>query len=187
MKKYNKIQDALLGIAVGDALGVPFEFNTTDQMKKNPAKDMIGYGTNNQAPGTWSDDSSMMLCLLESLTKKYDVEDIGQTFVKWYQHGYWGAHHTLFDIGNTTRDSLDRIIKGTSTDLSGNFFEESNGNGSLMRTLPLAFFLKDETDIEELYKKVKEVSSITHAHFRSNFSCFIYIIFAIELLKKKTI
>lgn len=77
------------------------------------------------------------------------------------------------------------MIKGESARFSGNIFEEDNGNGSLMRTLPLAFYLKDEENIEKLYQTVKEVSSITHGHFRSVFACFVYVIFAIELIKGK--
>jgi ADP-ribosylglycohydrolase len=77
------------------------------------------------------------------------------------------------------------LIKGESARFSGNIFEEDNGNGSLMRILPLAFYLKNGEDIEKLYQTVKEVSSITHGHFRSVFSCFIYVIFAIELMKGK--
>jgi ADP-ribosylglycohydrolase len=91
----------------------------------------------------------------------------------------------LFDIGGTTRHSVARLIKGESAKFSGNIFEEDNGNGSLMRTLPLAFYLKDEENIEKLYQTVKEVSSITHGHFRSVFACFVYVIFAIELIKGK--
>lgn len=107
---------------------------------------------------------------------------MGATFVNWMQNGYWGAHHKVFDIGGTTRFSLARIVNGDSAKYSGNMFEEDNGNGSLMRILPLAFYLKKETDINIIYQKVKEVSSITHAHFRSIFACFIYVIYALELL-----
>lgn len=77
------------------------------------------------------------------------------------------------------------MIKGESARFSGNIFEEDNGNGSLMRTLPLAFYLKDQENIEIVYQTVKEVSSITHGHFRSVFACFIYVIFAIEIMKGK--
>ncbi|UPQ74692.1 ADP-ribosylglycohydrolase family protein [Chryseobacterium nepalense] len=102
------------------------------------------------------------------------------------KYGHWTAHGRLFDIGGTTRHSIARLIKGENVKFSGNIFEEDNGNGSLMRTLPLAFYLKDEENIEKLYQKVKEVSSITHGHFRSVFACFVYVIFAIELIKGKS-
>jgi ADP-ribosylglycohydrolase len=144
---------------------------------------MLGYMTWNQPPGTWSDDGSLTLCLAESLCNGYNIENIGALFCKWYQAGYWGAHDKVFDIGGATRFAIERIIKGTSAKLSGGFEEDDNGNGSLMRILPIAFYLQNEEDINKVYEVVKEVSGITHAHFRSVFSCFIYIIFALELIK----
>lgn len=119
------------------------------------------------------------------MTKGYDLEKIGENFVKWNKYGHWTAHGRLFDIGGTTRHSIARLIKGESAKFSGNIFEEDNGNGSLMRILPLAFYLKDEENLEKLYQTIKEVSSITHGHFRSVFACFSYVIFAIELIKGK--
>ncbi|UWY29044.1 ADP-ribosylglycohydrolase family protein [Flavobacterium sp. TR2] len=181
----NKIESGLFGLAVGDALGVPVEFKSRENLKKNPVVDMMGFMSWNQPPGTFSDDSSLAFCTAESLCKGYDIEDMAKTFVKWMQEGYWGAHHTVFDIGGTTRYSLMRVVKGESARNSGNFFEEDNGNGSLMRILPLVFYLQNEKDIEVIYKKVKEVSSITHAHFRSVFACFIYVVYCLEILKDK--
>ncbi|MGD1318589.1 ADP-ribosylglycohydrolase family protein [Chryseobacterium sp. 2R14A] len=181
----NTVKAGIFGICIGDALGVPVEFNKRETLRTFPVKNMREFGSWNQPKGTWSDDSSLTLCLAEELTKGYDLEKIGQSFVKWNKYGHWTAHGKLFDIGGTTRHSIARLIKGESARFSGNIFEEDNGNGSLMRILPLAFYLKDEENIEKLYQTVKEVSSITHGHFRSVFACFIYVIFAIELIKAK--
>lgn len=181
----NTIKAGIFGVCVGDALGVPVEFKTRETLKAFPVENMREFGSWNQPKGTWSDDSSLTLCIAEELTKGYDLEKIGQSFVKWVKYGHWTAHGRLFDIGGTTRHSVARLIKGESAKFSGNIFEEDNGNGSLMRTLPLAFYLKDEENIEKLYQTVKEVSSITHGHFRSVFACFVYVIFAIELIKGK--
>ncbi|HAO05830.1 MAG TPA: hypothetical protein DCQ50_02350 [Chryseobacterium sp.] len=181
----NIVKAGIFGVCVGDALGVPVEFKTRETLKAFPVENMREFGSWNQPKGTWSDDSSLTLCIAEELTKGYDLEKIGQSFVKWVKYGHWTAHGRLFDIGGTTRHSIARLIKGESAKFSGNIFEEDNGNGSLMRTLPLAFYLKDEENIEKLYQMVKEVSSITHGHFRSVFACFIYVIFAIELIKGK--
>lgn len=186
MSLYDKIQGGIIGVAVGDALGVPVEFKTRAYLKHNPISDLTGYGVWNQPVGTWSDDTSLTLCLLEGLCSGVDIELIGKLFVKWYQEGYWGAHNEVFDIGGSTKYSLKRILNGESPKFSGNFFEEDNGNGSLMRTLPLVYYLKDENDIESIYNIIKSVSSITHAHFRSCFSCFIYCILCIHILKGKT-
>ncbi|MCY1659525.1 ADP-ribosylglycohydrolase family protein [Chryseobacterium sp. SL1] len=181
----NTIKAGIFGVCVGDALGVPVEFKSRENLKVFPVENMREFGSWNQPKGTWSDDSSLTLCIAEELTKGYDLEKIGQSFVKWVKYGHWTAHGRLFDIGGTTRHSVARLIKGESAKFSGNIFEEDNGNGSLMRTLPLAFYLKDEENIEKLYQTVKEVSAITHGHFRSVFACFVYVIFAIELIKGK--
>ncbi|WP_419869323.1 ADP-ribosylglycohydrolase family protein [Chryseobacterium sp. CT-SW4] len=181
----SRLKAGVFGLCIGDALGVPVEFRRREDLKKNPVKQYLEYMSWNQPKGTWSDDSSLTLCLAEELTKGYDLEKIGKSFVKWYLYGHWTAHGKFFDIGGTTRHSIARLVKGESARFSGNIFEEDNGNGSLMRILPLAFYLKDEKDIQTLYQTVKEVSSITHGHFRSVFACFIYINFAIQLIKGK--
>lgn len=181
----NKVKAGIMGVCIGDALGVPVEFKDRDYLKRFPVTEMQEFGSHNQPKGTWSDDSSLTLCLAEILTKGYNLEKIGQSFVKWVRYGYWTAHGRLFDIGGTTRHSIARLIKGESARFSGNIFEEDNGNGSLMRILPLAFYLKDEENIENIYRSVKEVSTITHGHFRSVFACFIYVIFTIQLIKGK--
>lgn len=181
----NMVKAGIFGVCVGDALGVPVEFKKREDLKRFPVTGYLEFMSWNQPKGTWSDDSSLTLCLAEELTKGYDLEKIGQSFVKWNKYGHWTAHGRLFDIGGTTRHSIARLIKGESAKFSGNIFEEDNGNGSLMRILPLAFYLKDEENIEKLYQTVKEVSAITHGHFRSVFACFIYVILVIELIKGK--
>lgn len=182
-----RVLGGFYGAAIGDALGVPVEFKKRDFLKENPVQDLMGYGCWKQPLGTFSDDSSMLFCTAQSLLKGYDLKDIAANFVKWYQEGYWGAHDEVFDIGRTTRRSLNRIMKGVHPKFSGDFEEENNGNGSLMRILPMVFFLKNETNIQARYEYVKEVSSITHAHFRSVFSCFICVEYGRILLEGKSL
>ncbi|OXB10339.1 O-acetyl-ADP-ribose deacetylase [Flavobacterium reichenbachii] len=177
-----KIKSGLFGVAVGDALGVPVEFKSREELKENPVQDMMGYGTHYQPIGTWSDDSSLTFCLAESLCKGYDLNDIAKNFVKWYGAELWTPHGKVFDIGIATRNAIHNIGKGHLPELCGGYEEKDNGNGSLMRILPLVFYLRNEKDIEVVYKKVKEVSSITHAHFRSGFACFIYVVYCLEIL-----
>jgi len=181
----DKIKGALYGLAVGDALGVPVEFLSREQLTANPIKEMIGYGTWNQPPGTWSDDSSLAFCLAENLTIGYDLHEIAENFIEWFRNGYWGAHHSVFDIGNATHASIRRLMQGAFPELAGGMEESDNGNGSLMRILPLLFYVKD-LPVEERYAKVKEVSSVTHAHFRSVYACFIYMEMALLLLNGRT-
>ena len=97
------------------------------------------------------------------------------------KEGYWGAHHKVFDIGGTTRIALQRIHEGEHPLHSGEIGEESNGNGSLMRIVPASIYFFKEDD-EVLMEKMREVSGITHRHFRSVFSCFIFSKFISKLL-----
>lgn len=179
----DKIRAGVLGVAVGDALGVPVEFNSRESLDKNPVTNMREYGTYRQPKGTWSDDSSLMFCLMEGLCNGYNLNEIAQNFVKWKYNSYWTPHGAVFDIGNATSQAIYEITKGTAPEFCGGLDEWSNGNGSLMRILPMAFYLYNESDIGTRYKKVKEISSITHAHIRSVLGCFIYVEYALKLLE----
>lgn len=174
------VKGCFLGLAVGDALGVPLEFRRREFLRDNPVRQMTGYGAWNQPPGTWSDDSSMTFCLAESLTMGYNLNDMASRFVRWYNEGYWGAHHKLFDIGGTTRLSLARVAAGEDPAFSGEYGEESNGNGSLMRIAPAALFFNN-MPTHDFFKRISEISAVTHAHFRSIFSCFIFSLYVKEL------
>lgn len=177
----DKVKSVLFGVAVGDALGVPFEFRNRKAIGKSPASDMTGYGTYNLPAGTWSDDSSLTFCLAEALTTDFNLNVIGQNFVNWYYKNYWTARGKIFDIGIATKQAIDRLSKGERPELAGGFDVSSNGNGSLMRISPLLFYLSDKS-IKERYELTKQVSSITHGHIRSVISCFYYLEFALQLL-----
>ena len=178
----SKIHSALFGVAIGDALGVPVEFKDRDELKRFPVTGMREYGTHGQPAGTWSDDSSLLFCLADSLCDGYDTNQIGQYFVHWRNGLMWTPHGRVFDIGIATSNAIYRISQGIDSILCGGFNIEDNGNGSLMRILPLVFYIKDKS-IGEIYHITKEVSSITHAHFRSVFACFIYLVYALEIIK----
>jgi len=189
--KSNKAIDALLGVAIGDAVGVPFEFSSREKMKLNPAKDMVGYGTHNQPSGTWSDDSSLTFCLAQSLLNGYDLKDIAQNFIKWKNEAYWSAGGKVFDIGITTAKAISRLRKIIEeNDLEElkqqkNYGDEyDNGNGSLMRIMPLLFFIKGKP-IKEQFEIVWEVSALTHRHIRAAMCCLVYLKLAEKLLDGK--
>lgn len=175
------IRGAIFGLAVGDALGVPVEFRSRESLKFRPVTEMGGYGTHNQPPGTWSDDSSLTFCLMESLCNGLDYVDIGLKFQDWFYNSYWTPHGKVFDFGGTTAEAIKNLRRGVEPIYAGGMQESSNGNGSLMRILPLAFFVRN-LSIQERYEITKNVSSLTHAHFRSCLACFIYIEFILELL-----
>jgi ADP-ribosylglycohydrolase len=180
--RLDAINSALFGVAVGDALGVPVEFTRRTDLEQNPVTDMRGFGTYNLPPGTWSDDSSLTFCLAEALTKGFHIDQIGETFVKWYYKDYWTATGHVFDIGIGTREALYRIKHGTKAELAGGTDEDANGNGSLMRILPLLFYIQDKP-IEERFELTKHVSSITHGHIRSVMACFYYLEFARQMIE----
>jgi ADP-ribosyl-[dinitrogen reductase] hydrolase len=174
--------DILLGVSVGDALGVPVEFRSREQIRKSPVKDITGFGTHNQPPGTFSDDSSLTFCLAEALTMGYDLNIIAQNFIKWRYHNYWTATNEVFDIGATTQSAISTLVQGVRPDLAGDFDVSSNGNGSLMRILPLLTYTYNMS-IAERYRITKDVSSITHGHIRSAIACFYYLEFALGLVQ----
>ena len=162
------IQDAFIGFATGDALGVPVEFETREWLQENPVQGMLGGMRYNQHPGTWSDDSSMLFCTAESLCRGYDLEDIARQFSKWKNERFWTPRGRVFDIGIQTNKAIARIDRFLEMGLrikpipELGVNEKENGNGSLMRILPLAFFLKDKP-AEESYRIIREVSALTHA------------------------
>ena len=180
----NKSIDILLGVAIGDALGVPVEFKNRNYLKVNPIIDMIGFGTHNQPAGTWSDDSSLTFCLTEALIEGYTIEKSANNLLKWYTENYWTADGDVFDIGNTTLKVIIKLKNGVSANESGLTTEQSNGNGSLMRMSPLIIYLQNQP-IEKRFKIIKEESSITHAHMVSVIACFYFVEFGIGLLNGK--
>jgi ADP-ribosylglycohydrolase len=178
------VKSALFGVAVGDALGVPVEFESRDDISRDPVTGMTGYGTYDLPPGTWSDDSSLTFCLAETLTQGFDVNAIGRNFVRWYHEGLWTAHGEVFDVGNTTRTAIERLARGMQAYRAGSDDEASNGNGSLMRILPLLFYMSDRP-VTERFEITRQVSSITHGHIRSVIACFYYLEFARQILEGK--
>ena len=174
----------LFGIAIGDALGVPVEFMSRKHLQANPVIGMRAYGTHHQPAGTWSDDTAMSMLLVEQLIEGYDVQKLANRFCHWYQYNQWTPHGEIFDMGVATRNAMDKLAKGVSAFESGECDDYSNGNGSLMRILPLAIYLQNKP-IDQRFRVVKEISSITHAHIRSIIGCFFAVEFVINLLKEK--
>lgn len=172
--------DILLGVAIGDALGVPVEFESRGEIARNPVTDMRGYGTYHLPAGTFSDDSSLAFCLAEALTQEFDLNAVAKNFIAWREENYWTPRGEVFDIGIATTEAIDRLKKGALPDRAGGTDERSNGNGSLMRILPLLAYVFNKP-INERYELTRQVSSITHAHVRSVIGCFYYLEFARQL------
>lgn len=139
----DRYRGCLLGLAVGDALGTTLEFKSPGSFE--PIDDMVGGGPFNLVPGEWTDDTSMALCLAESLVscQGMDLADQMQRYRRWYREGYLSSTGICFDIGNTVRSALHRFEQ-TGDPISGSTDPYSAGNGSIMRLAPVAmFFVKD--------------------------------------------
>jgi ADP-ribosyl-[dinitrogen reductase] hydrolase len=181
----SKILAGLMGLCVGDALGVPVEFQTREELAQKPVVDMHGQNCWSEIPGTWSDDSSLTFCLADSLCHDFSLQSIANSFCDWYYDLKWTARERVFDIGITTQMAIEKLRKGVSPLQSGDTVERSNGNGSLMRILPLAYY-HQVWDFQVLIDRVHQVSCITHAHPRSQMACGIYISIVIALLEGNT-
>lgn len=183
------IKNGILGLAIGDAMGVPVEFKSREELDASPVVDIRGYGTHGQPPGTWSDDSSLTFCLAEALLEEFSLKNVANNFVLWRNALLWTPHGHVFDIGIQTSKSIDTLEKILNEKDYESFEllryetdEFTNGNGSLMRILPLYYVLKDKT-IEEEFKVIWEVSALTHGHIRSAISCLIYLVMIDELMR----
>lgn len=176
-----KVKDGIIGLIVGDALGVPVEFSTRAELAEHPVTKMKGYGTYNQPPGTWSDDSAMTIATMHSIVQKQGVnyDDIMDKFVEWINNGKYMQRGETFDFGATTSTAISRYEHGNPALESGCAGERDNGNGSLMRILPLAYI----KDID--YETIENVSALTHAHPRSRIACVLYIEMARSMIENE--
>lgn len=187
MISLEKLQSIVYGYAVADACGVPVEFCPRSLLKLNPVKNMREFGTWNQPAGTWSDDTSLTLATMESIARlqTIDYADIMKNFLQWYFLSKFTANNETFDCGATTFLALRNFANQTSPLLCGLSDEKSNGNGSLMRILPVAvYFYSLYGDLnKDAINVIHNISSLTHAHPRSLIACGIYSFIAVQLLK----
>ncbi len=189
-KEYN-IKAAVFGHAVGDALGVPAEFMSREELMDNPVTDMRGFGTYPYPPGTWSDDTSMTLACLDSLMYGIDYNDIMQKFFEWFNRAEYTATGEVFDIGSTTRKSIMNYFVYDMPALQcGQTSIYDNGNGSLVRIIPIVLYLYyselNSCSVEKKINYIHNVSALTHGHLQSQTGCGIYAFIMWELLKNKS-
>lgn len=185
-------KDGMLGLIVGDALGVPVEFMSRTELMKNPVTGMWEYGTHHQPRGTWSDDSSMALAELDSIRTvgTIDYTDMMERFSRWCMHGEYTPFGEVFDIGIATSRALMNYAKGIAPLESGGKTEWDNGNGSLMRILPVCLYLFERqkkvcTSENESIYMIHAVSALTHAHVRSQMACGIYYFLVKAILEEE--
>ncbi|HVH42438.1 MAG TPA: ADP-ribosylglycohydrolase family protein [Labilithrix sp.] len=179
----DRLAGGLFGLLVGDALGVPYEFTHPDEIPERRLIEMsppsdFHRSHRNVPPGTWSDDGAQALCLLESLLERdrFDLDDFSKRLVAWYERGHMAVDGRVFDVGVQTSTALRALMAGLSPLEAGPAEERHNGNGSLMRVLPLALWHRgpDEELVHDAYLQ----SHVTHAHARSRVCCALYCLWA---------
>ncbi|MGZ3460533.1 MAG: ADP-ribosylglycohydrolase family protein [Archangium sp.] len=186
--RQERIAGGLYGLLIGDALGVPYEFRPPALIPEPALIEFDpppGYSRAHARvpPGTWSDDGTHALCLLASLQDRngLDLEDLGRRLVNWYELGYMAVDSVVFDVGMQTRAALAELRAGTPALEAGPSDERHNGNGSLMRVLPLALW--HQGDDAALARDAMLQSRVTHGHMRAQVCCALYCLWARRTLE----
>lgn len=176
-----KAIDGVLGLAIGDAMGVPIETMDREILLAKPVTKMLGYGNYEIEKGNWSTPTALSLATVDSLTKsgKIDLNDMMKRFCSLVNEGVYSSTGYAFGLGNTTRLALTKYHHDKIAPLKcGGRNITDNGNGSLTRMFPIAYFAykKDLTNEQIEYLAIT-TSSITHAHEISTLSCYIYMMY----------
>ena len=181
----------VIGLIVGDAMGVPLEFYKREILMQNPTTEMKGYGSHDVPKGSWSYDSSMTLATMDAIIKDgcINYNTIATNFLEWMKNAKYTPTDRVFDIGRTCLRGIAKFeSKQEVAEKCGGTSEMDNGNGSMMRILPLIYYCYSKNMNEkEVYDIVKNVSSITHGHEISIMGCFIYVMYGIELLNNRNL
>ncbi len=189
MKK-NIWLEGMMGVIVGDALGCPVQFMSREEILCRPTGSVAGMesgGVYNMPEGTWTDDSSMALATLESIRDLgvVDPEDIMTRFVDWYEDGEYTPFGEAFDMGNTCSCAIEKFEDEHDPYTCGGISEHSNGNGSLMRIMPVCLYAyQKRLSDEDAVKVVHEVSGLTHNHLRAKIACGLYYFCVKEILEE---
>lgn len=184
-------KSGVIGLAIGDAMGVPLEFCVREKLMQHPTTQMLGYGSHDVPKGSWSDDSSMTLATIDAIIKDgcINYNTIATNFLEWMKNAKYTPTDTVFDIGRTCLRAIAKFESNQEiAEKCGGTSEMDNGNGSMMRILPLTYYcFSKNMNEKEIYEIVKNVSSITHGHEISIMGCFIYVMYGIELLSNKNL
>ena len=205
--------DGIMGLVVGDALGCPVQFLSREKIRKRGlVTGMEGYGTYNMPEGTWTDDSSMALAAMDSIIhrKGIDPEDIMKRFMRWKFEGAYTPFGEAFDQGMTCTEAIYSFRDSEDYRTCGKTGEYANGNGALMRILPVCLYYIDKNHMEssgqgmsgrgtevcsdynktnseskdrEAVQGIHLVSGLTHNHLRSQMACGLYYFMAKEILQ----
>jgi ADP-ribosyl-[dinitrogen reductase] hydrolase len=190
LSRAERIRGGLYGLLVGDALGVPYEFHSASEIPDEHEIEMVpptGFRRAHAGvpTGTWSDDGAQALCLLNSLSRdtSLDLDDFAGELVAWYQTGHMTPDGNVFDVGIQTRRALHALKRGVDATMSGPRTECDNGNGALMRCLPVAFVA---TSTDSVVEVAMRQAIVTHGHARSQLCCALYALIAAWILEGLT-
>lgn len=187
MLNKEKLLGGVYGLAIGDALGVPVEFCSREMLDKDPVKGMEAGGTHRQDKGTWSDDTSMVLATLDAMSAGgLSFGMVMDNFAKWYTEANYTAAGVVFDAGGTTSAAIHNYMLGEPLESCGAADERSNGNGSLMRMLPMIYYvyLKYGLEVNPLaVDQIYRLSGLTHAHIISKVCCVYYVYIGMYIME----
>ncbi len=180
-------KNGIIGVAMGDAMGLPVQFLDRDYFVDNPVTKMLGHMCFNMPKGSWSDDTSMTLATIDAIVRDGEINSatIMDNFVSWLSKNEFTPTGKAYDIGRTCMKAIMNYARGgMKPDEAGMGGEFDNGNGSLMRISPIIYYcFAKGLENKEIYEVVKQVSSLTHAHEISVLGCYIYVLFGICLLR----
>ena len=183
-------KDAIFGVVVGDALGCPVQFEDRKTVAEHPVTDMRGNGTFDLPTGSWTDDSSLTLALLDSICKtdELDLKHIMDNFAEWLKNGAFTPYDEAFDVGRGAFRAIREYIHRGDPHQCGSYDEQNNGNGSLMRIMPACLYCYEKGfEDKDAIKQIHQVGSLTHAHIRSNIACGLYYFMTKAVLSEKGI
>jgi len=187
---HNILRGGLYGLLLGDAVGCPYEFNSAEQLPAFEKIDMLpprGFNATYPAVpmGTWTDDGAQALALLDSLCQNQglNLDDFGNKLCLWLEQGAYTPDGKVFDCGIQTSTALTRIQEGIAVEEAAERDEYANGNGALMRVLPLALW--HQGDDAELVSLAIRQGLPTHGHARSGVVCALYCLMAKRLIEER--
>jgi ADP-ribosylglycohydrolase len=169
----NRIKGGIVGICVGDAVGLPVEYRSRNYLKDDPVTEMIGFGTHNMPPGTWSGDSSLALCTTECLAEGFSLAGIAARLVMYADNACWAASDEPVELPGPLRTAIQRLTEpGAHLGVPADGNDNDMAFGVLPRILPVAATLR-ELSAEERFKRVAQVASLTNGHMKVVVGCHI--------------
>ena len=187
-------RDGIMGVVTGDALGCPVQFESREEIAEHPVATMTGHGTYDMPVGTWTDDSSLTLALLDSIRQNRNINlpDIMYRFALWMTKGEYTPFGEAFDIGRGTMNSIIRYMQDPNVETCGGTTEHDNGNGSLMRIMPACLYCNGRqdagtlTDVQAI-ELIHKIGALTHNHLRAKIACGLYYFMVRSILHSEGI